>query len=72
MKNNKFKVGQKVEDSWYGEAGIGIIKSILKTQMKIYFRRLDVDHVVCPLTRNSVDGMLTYDRSHYQFLKPIT
>ena len=71
MKAHPFKIGQQVEDTWYQEAGTGIVKEILKTRIKIYFRRLDVDHVVCALTMNAVDGMLTYDKSHYKFLKTV-
>jgi hypothetical protein len=71
MKTTEFKVGDVVEDSWYADAGTGVIKEILKTRMKIYFERATFGlNYHCPLFRNvSDDGLLTYDKSHYQFLR---
>jgi hypothetical protein len=72
MKKTEFKVGDVVEDSWYAHAGTGIIKEILKTRIKIYFMRATLENHHCLLFRNaSDDGLLTYDKSHYQFLRKV-
>lgn len=63
----KFKEGQKVEDTWYPEAGIGIVEEVLKTRVKVFFERLR--HVQCSLSRASKDGLVTYDSGHFKFLK---
>jgi len=64
-----FKVGDKLIDTWYAHAGTGVIKEILKTRMKIYFERATFENHHCSLFRYaSDDGILTYDKSHYQFL----
>jgi len=67
----KFKVGDKVTDTWYPEAGTGIVTKILKTRTKVYFERVTFKGGwQCPLFRNAKEnGELTYDRPHYKFLK---
>ena len=71
MKTTEFKVGDVVEDSWYADAGTGVIKEILKTRMKIYFERatFGLDYHCSLFRYASDDGLLTYDKSHYQFLR---
>lgn len=69
MRELKFKKGDAVEDSWYPEAGHGLIKQVLKTRMKVYFERATLDHFVSYLFRYAKDGIVTYDKPHYQFLK---
>lgn len=61
-----FKKGQKVEDTWYFELGTGVVKEVLKTRIKILFPRLE--HLNIP-TFWPKKGLITYDRTHYQFLK---
>jgi hypothetical protein len=66
----KFKIGDKVVDSWYPEAGTGVITKILKTRIKVYFERATFKGGwQCPLFRDEKDGELTYDKPHYKFLK---
>lgn len=48
-----FKKGDKVYDRWYPYWGIGIVKSILKTRIKVEFSSSEV---------------LTYDIPHLKFL----
>lgn len=70
MRKLKFKKGDIVEDSWYPEAGTGIIKEVLKTRMKIFFERATLEHFVSYLFRYAKNsGIVTYDKPHYQFLK---
>jgi len=66
-----FKLGDKVVDTWYPEAGTGVITEILKTRLKVYFERaIDRTGYVCLLFRGAKgNGLLTYDRPHYKFLK---
>ena len=45
-----------VEDMWYWDWGIGKVSKVLKTVVKIRF---------------SIAGMVTFDKSHVQFLKRI-
>jgi len=72
MKKTKFKVGDVVEDSWYADAGTGVVKEILKTRMKIYFEHATLENHHCSLFRYaSDDGLLTYDKAHYQFLRKV-
>lgn len=68
MKN--FKLGDKVSDTWYPEADIGIVTKILKTRIKVYFQRVTLDYFVSDLFLHAREnGELTYDRAHYKFLK---
>ena len=70
MNKIKFKKGDTVEDSWYPEAGRGIIQKVLKTRLKIYFERAKLDHFVSHLFRYAKEnGIVTYDKPHYRFLK---
>lgn len=66
-----FKLGDRVIDTWYPEAGTGVIRKILKTRLKVYFERsIDRTGYVCALFRGAKEnGLLTYDRPHYKFLK---
>lgn len=65
-----FKLGDKVIDTWYPEAGTGVIIEILKTRLKVYYQRATLDHYVSHLFRHAKEnGLLTYDRPHYKFLK---
>lgn len=53
----ELQVGDKVQDIWYDELGIGTVKVILKTRIKIDF---------------TLKGMVTYDYPHArQFLDKI-
>jgi hypothetical protein len=73
VKTNEFKVGDVVEDSWYPDAGTGVVKEILKTRMKIYFERaaLQCNYRYTLFCNAADDGVLTYDKSHYQFLRKV-
>jgi hypothetical protein len=62
-----FKKGQKVEDTWYSELGMGVVKEVLKTRIKIYFPSLK--HIVVNAFWPDNKGLITYDQDHYQFLK---
>jgi len=66
-----FKLNDKVIDTWYPEAGTGVITKILKTRLKVHFKRAELKGGwKCPLFRAAKEnGELTYDRSHYKFLK---
>lgn len=63
-------VGQKVQDTWYIEMGIGIIKSVLKTRIKICFPHLNNSGANCPIWPDD-NGLVTYDVPHYKFLKTV-
>lgn len=66
-----FKLGDKVVDTWYPEAGTGVITEILKTRTKVYFERATFKGGwQCPLFRGTKEnGLLTYDKAHCRFLK---
>lgn len=65
-----FKLGDRVVDTWYPEAGTGVITKILKTCLKVYYERATLGHYICHLFRYAKEnGELTYDRPNYQFLK---
>ena len=66
-----FKLGDKVVDTWYPEAGTGVITKILKTRLKVYYERATFKGGwQCPLFRGAKEnGLLTYDKAHYRFLK---
>lgn len=34
-----FKLNDKVIDTWYPEAGTGVVIKILKTRLKVYYER---------------------------------
>ena len=70
MKN--LKINQKVTDRWYPEAGVGIVKEVLKTRVKIYFERANIEGFRCHLFRYAENGLLTYDSSHLQYLDKFT
>ncbi len=63
MKHEEFEVGQKVIDRWfslrpYGHWGIGTVKAVLKTRVKIFFPTLG--------------ELKTYDIPHLIFLDPVS
>lgn len=66
-----FKLGDRVVDTWYPEAGTGIITKILKTRIKVYFERVTFNYNYrCLLFIGAKEnGELTYDTAHYKFLK---
>jgi hypothetical protein len=53
----QLKIGTKVEDTWYGEWGTGVVDNILETCVFIKF----------PYPK----GMMKYDRAHLQFLDKV-
>ena len=67
----KFKTGDRVCDTWYPEAGTGVIKEILKNRTKVWFERATFrGGYECPLFRCAKEnGILTYDKEHLKFLK---
>jgi hypothetical protein len=72
MKSKKqLKLGDRVIDTWYPEAGTGVITEVLKTRTKVYFERATFKGGwQCPLFRGAkANGLLTYDRPHYRFLE---
>lgn len=54
LKYDEIRIGQFVEDTWFWDWGIGKVKEIRKTIIKIDF---------------SVIGLITFDIPHLQFLK---
>lgn len=66
MKFNEIKIGDRVEDAWYWFWGVGVVKAILKTKVKVLFP--SVGSFV-----SSWNGFRTeivpYDKSHCQFLR---
>lgn len=66
MKKNELKIGMRVEDSWYPDAGKGIVKEILKTRVKIKFPNIPKSHI---LLINAKNNLLTYDNAHCVFLR---
>lgn len=62
MKKSEIKEGMIVEDSWYPILGTGIVKSVLKTRVKILFpNSKDTDR----------DGLTTYDNAHVRYLNEV-
>jgi hypothetical protein len=60
-----FKVGDKVEDTWYPEAGTGVITEILKTRLKVYFERATFKGGwQCPLFRGAKENAENYIRNN--------
>lgn len=53
MSKKTIRKGAKVIDRWWTSNGIGIVKEILKTRIKIQFWF----------------GLITYDNAHLQFLE---
>ena len=66
MKKSELKIGMRVEDSWYPDAGKGIVKEILKTRVKIKFPNIPQPHI---LLWNAKNNLLTYDNAHCVFLR---
>ncbi len=64
-----FHVGQEVEDTWYFELGKGVVKKVLKTRIKVYFERLNNINYLHTLGLDAANGLVTYDKPHYKFLK---
>lgn len=56
MKFSDIKKGMYVEDKWFWDWGIGKVLTVKKTIVRISF---------------SVVGIVTFDKSHVQFLKEI-
>lgn len=57
MKIREMKKGQKVEDRWYWDWGIGIVQVVKKTVVYVKFC-----HAI---------GVIKYDAGHTQFLKEV-
>lgn len=68
MKAADITPNMKVKDRWYPEAGIGIVKSVLKTRVKVFFNNAAIG-VRPPVLTGHRDGVVTYDNSHVQFLE---
>lgn len=66
MKKSELKIGMRVEDSWYPDAGRGIVKEILKTRVKIKFPNIPKSHFLLLCAKNN---LLTYDNAHCIFLR---
>ena len=62
MKMNEIKWGMKVEDTWFWDWGIGVVKKKGKTRVVIQFANPDPQH-------STVEKEVTYDKEHVQFLK---
>ena len=53
----KFKTGDKVIDTWYPEAGTGVITEVLKTRLKVYYERATFKGGwQCPLFRGAKEN----------------
>ena len=57
MKFDELRKNMFVEDTWFWDWGIGKVTKIMKTVVRIKF---------------SVAGVVTFDKSHVQFLKRIS
>lgn len=62
MKFNEIKYNMRVEDSWYWEWGIGVVKHKGRNYVRVLFSNPDSIH--CNSQKE-----VTYDRSHTQFLR---
>jgi len=63
MEKPKFKVDDKIEDTWYPEWGSGVIKKVLKTRYKIIFSG-------APFMMKDQNNCVTYDFAHaHNFLQ---
>lgn len=61
-----FRLKDRVIDKWYPDAGIGIVKRVLKTRIHVLFKKMPE---VCSLRRAwRDDKIVVYDKSHYKFL----
>lgn len=70
MKMSELKLKMKVEDTWYNNErggdkswGIGRVVDIKKTKFTVKFSNPDAN--------NSGNGLVTYDKSHAQFVRPV-
>lgn len=70
MNFKEIKPRQIIEDTWYNakhvndDWGVGTVVKVLKTRFVVKFSNKEANH--------SGDGVVTYDRSHAQFVRRIS
>lgn len=68
MRKSDLSIGMKVSDSWYDMLGVGYVKEILKTRVKIQFTCGD-RHLSRYGFGSTSNGIVTYDNAHVRFLR---